>query len=146
MGTGMLASSVANSLCSLLNKTKEELEAMTFSFSFYQNKKGYNTCYITDGQGNALDWYMSPDEVQSFINKAPNPLKKDEMLVDKEPLMKRYMELAEALNALLPHSNYESGSALDGIDDDEDSTSSLTESDVEDVFADKSPVADIPFE
>lgn len=114
----MLASSVANSICSLLSKTKEEIDCMTFSLAFYENKKGYNTCYITDGQGNPLDWYMTADESKSFVKTAQNPLDPTKQLVDKTGLMKRYMELAEALNALLPHSNYSSGNALDGIDDD----------------------------
>lgn len=119
LGGGMIATSVVNSFLSLLGKTKEEIEQTKFRIAFYHNKgTGFNSCSIQDQNGQRLDWYMSPDEVKSYIKSAPNPLKPDETLTDKSPLMLHYMELCEALNPMLPRSNASTGSALDGIDDD----------------------------
>lgn len=142
LGWGMLATSVMNTFCSLLHKTKEEIETMSFNMNFYQNKKGYNTCYITDQTGQTLDWYMSPEEVESLIKRAPNPVDPTKTLANKADLMHRYMELADALNLLLPKSAYSTGSALDGIDDDldDDTTQSLV-SDADDIF-DTAPATD----
>lgn len=108
---------------------------MSFNLNFYQNKKGYNTCYITDNKWQPLDWYMTPDEVESLIKRAPNPVDPTKTLANKADLMHRYMELADALNLLLPKSAYSTGSALDGIDDDlDDNTSQSLVSDADDVF------------
>lgn len=127
---------------------------MSFNMNFYQNKKGYNTCYITDQAGQPLDWYMTPAEAESLIKRAPNPVDPTKTLANKTDLMHRYMELAEALNPLLPKSAYSTGSALDGIDDDldEDTTQSLV-SEADDVFdtpaqattAPKTEPQDLPF-
>ena len=147
----MLATSVMNTFCSLLNKTKEDIASMSFNMNFYQNKKGYNTCYITDQSGQTLDWYMTPDEVGSLVKSAPNPLDPTKVLTDKTELMHKYMELADALNMLLPKSAYSTGSALDGIDDDlDDNTTQSLVSDADDVFAEapkskSSEPEDIPF-
>lgn len=143
----MLATSIANTLCSLINKTKEEIDGMTFNFNFYMNKKGYNTCYITDGSGETLDWYMSAEEQASYVRKAPNSLNPEKMDVDRSGLHQRFVELAPALNALLPRGDYSNGSALDGIDDDMDDITTQ-DADADDVFdAPKAPapIADIPF-
>ena len=150
LGGGMLATSIANTLCSLINKTKEEIEGMTFNFNFYMNKKGYNTCYITDGSGETLDWYMSAEEQASYVRKAPNSLNPEKIDTDRSNLHKQFMELAPALNAVLPKGNYNNGSALDGIDDDMDDITTQ-EADADEVFAGDTkpatpaPVKDIPF-
>lgn len=125
LGGGMIATSVVNSFLSLLGKSKEEIEQTKFRLAFYHNKgTGFNSCSIQDHNGDRLNWYMSPDEVKSYIKSAPNPLKPDETLTDKSPLMLHYMELCDALNPMLPRSNASTGSALDGIDDDLDEYSS----------------------
>jgi len=149
LGGGMLATSIMNTFLSLINKTKEEVEGMTFNMNFYMNKKGYNTCFITDGTGATLDWYMSPEEQGTYVRKAPNSLNPDKIDVERSDLHRHLMSLAEALNAVLPRSQYSSGSALDGIDDDEtDDLTGTQESEADDVFdAPKAPapVADMPF-
>ncbi len=136
----MLATSVMNTFCSLINKDKDTIAGLTFNMSFYQNKKGYNTCYITDQTGQTLDWYMTPDEVESYIQRAPNPVDPTKPFVNKADLMHKYMELAEALNPLLPHSVHATGSALDGIDDDmDDNTTQSLVSDADDIFNEPAP-------
>jgi len=154
IGSGMLGTSVANTLLSLTKHTAEELAEMKFSISFYCNAKGYNTAYITHSNGEALDWFMSPDEQKSYIRSAPNSLDPSKIDTDRSGLHKHLMMMADELNKLLPRSSMDQGSALDGIDDDEDTVASATPSDAEELFADpvepeeitlvKQPVATTP--
>jgi hypothetical protein len=125
IGSGMLGTSVANTILSLMNFTPEELAVMKLSISFYRNAKGYNTAYITRGNNEPLDWYMTPEEQASYVRKAPNSLDPTKMDVDRSPLHKHLMELADLLNPMLPKSSMDQGSALDGIDDDDVSTSNV---------------------
>jgi len=120
IGSGMLGTSVANTLMSLTNFSKEEIAAMKFTIAFYRNNKGYNTAYITYNNWETLDWFMSPEEQAEYVRKAPNSLDPNKMDVDRSWLHRHMIELAELLNPLLPRSSADQWSALDGIDDDED--------------------------
>lgn len=151
LGGGMVAQNTINSFCSLLSKTKEEIEKMTFSIGFYYNKKsGYNSVSVRDQNGTPLDWYMPPEEQASLIEKLQVG-KTDKYITDKTKLTARYKELIEELNKLLPHTGRDQGSVLDDLDDDGYNQSSHDqESDADDVFGgDETPapkVEDLPFE
>ncbi len=92
---------------------------------------------VHTGSGERLDWYMSPDEEKSYKdNHWPDPRNPSKDIIIKDRLHARYLELIEALNPLLPHSQSESVSALDGIDDDEDGAHGVTADDAEELFGD----------
>lgn len=138
LGWGMVAGNVINSFFSLLNKTPEEISEMTFKIEFYHNKKtGFNSSMVHTWSGERLDWYMSPDEEKSYKdNHGPDPRNPSKDIIIKDRLHARYLELIEALNPLLPHSQSEWVSAFDGIDDDGDITQGVTADDAEELFAD----------
>ena len=81
---------------------------------------------------------MSPDEEKSYKdNHGPDPRNPSKDIIIKDRLHARYLELIEALNPLLPHSQSESVSALDGIEDDDGDTAQVaTASDADELFAD----------
>lgn len=138
LGGGMVAGNVINSFFSLLNKTPEEIAEMTFKIEFYHNKKtGYNSAMVHTGSGERLDWYMSPEEEKSYKdNHGKDPRNPTKDIIVKDRLHARYLELIEALNQILPHSQSEWVSALDGIDDDEDGAHGVTADDAEELFGD----------
>jgi hypothetical protein len=80
---------------------------------------------------------MSPEEEKSYKdNHGPDPRNPWKDIITKDRLHARYLELIDALNQLLPHSQSEGVSALDGIDDDEGESHAVTADDAEELFGD----------
>lgn len=132
LGGGMVAKNVVNSLISLKDKTLEENTKSDLSISFYQKKDGYGDATIkkashsvlgrTFPNGKAIDpttlsWYISFDDQQAFIDKAPDPFKKDVILKNYDRLDAYIEELVAELNTKLPASTYSGGNALDDAED-----------------------------
>lgn len=133
LGGGMVAKSVVNSLCSLINTSPEDLATSSFDFSVYMNKKGYNSAMLKRND-EMVSWAFTNDESESLIERTKNS-KGEVVNTDDSAYVAQLKAFVEQLNPLLPKTQYQDGS--DGFDDlDDMPPASVTENDVDDLFGD----------
>lgn len=131
LGGGMVAKSVINSLCSLVDVPAEDLANSKFDFSVYVNKKWYNSAMLKRND-EMVPWSFSNEETESLIERTKN---KDGKVVDTDDSkyvaqLKTYID---ELNRVLPKTQYNDWS--DWFDDLDDTVpKSLSPDDVDDLF------------
>lgn len=123
LGGGMTAQSVVNSFISLRDMTEEERNASDLSISFYNNKDGYASASVRKA-GELLAWFLKNEEKDQYIQKAPDPFKKDVVVKNFDLLDAKFEELIGELNATLPQGASSGHNALDDEDSEEPSTQS----------------------
>lgn len=141
LGGGMTAQSVVNSFISLKDMTEEERNANDLSISFYNNKEGYASASVRKA-GELLQWFLSNEQKNEYIQTAPDPFKKDVVVKNFDLLDQKFEELIGELNATLPQGASSGGNALDEEDSEESSTQN-TSGNQDIPFADATSNADV---
>lgn len=131
LGGGMVAKSVVNSLCSMINTPADELASSLFSLSVYVNKKGYNSAMLKRND-EMVPWAFTNEEAESLIERTKNS-KGEVVDTDDSAYVEKLKAYVEELNKLLPKTQYQDGT--DGFDDLDDTTPpSVTEEDADELF------------
>lgn len=126
LGGGQLAFNVINTLASA---TTEQLEKI--SLSFYTNKEGYNSVYITTGDSETrLPWFISKEEKDSLI--ITQTVGKKEVR-DDSAYVEKLIALIPEINSKVPHVSLARGddNLLDSLPPD---TDTITPTEAAEVF------------